>query len=277
MAVSKHVSTVIDREPHAMTRFGASPIGVIARRLDARFALDDEAVQAILRVPHRLRALKPGEYFLRENQRPLHSTVVIDGYVYRHKLVRDGGRQIVAIHLPGDFVDLQNILLDEADHNIQALTHASLCEFPHAELLELAFRHPAIGKALWREALVEASLFREWITNIGRRDARARVAHLLCELAVRREAAELGSRQAFELPMTQEQLGDALALTAVHVNRTLRALEADGLIRRSKRAVMVGNWPRLRAAADFDPQYLHLKEMAEPAELAEDDRLSARA
>ena len=266
-----------DRDSVSTARFGGAPIGMVARRLDARFALDDEAIAAILRVPHRLRALKPGEYFLRENQRPRHSTVVIQGYVYRHKLVGDGGRQIVAIHLPGDFVDLQNILLDEADHNIQALTHASLCEFPHAEMLELAFRHPAIGKALWREALVEASLFREWITNIGRRDARARVAHLLCELAVRHEAAELGSRRSFELPMTQEQIGDALALTAVHVNRTLRALEADGLIRRSKRAVTVGDWSRLRATADFDPQYLHLKEMAEPAELAEDDRWSAHA
>lgn len=275
--MSKHSTMVIDRDSSPPSRFGTTPIGVVARRLDTRFALDDDAVQAILRVPHRLRTLKPSEYFLRESQRPLHSTIVVEGYVYRHKLVGDGGRQIVAIHLPGDFVDLQNILLDEADHNIQALTHASLCEFPHAEMLDLAFRHPTIGKALWREALVEASLFREWITNIGRRDARARVAHLLCELAVRHEAAELGSRRSFELPMTQEQIGDALALTAVHVNRTLRVLEADGLIRRSKRAVMVGDWRRLRAAADFDPQYLHLKEMAEPAELADGGLLSANA
>ena len=252
----------------ATTRFGATPMGLIARRLDSRIALDDEAVRAILALPHVLRALRPGEYFLREGERPKQSTVVIEGYVYRHKLVQDGGRQIVAIHLPGDCVDLQNILLDESDHNIQALTRATMCSFPHADMLDLAFRHPEIGKALWRESLVEASLFREWIANIGRRDARARVAHLLCELAVRCEAAELGSRRSFELPMTQEQLGDALALTAVHVNRTLRVLEIDGLIRRSKRAVIVGDWARLRAAADFDEKYLHLREMAEPVELA---------
>lgn len=249
----------------AAPRFGATPMGLIARRLDSRIALDDAAVRAILSVPHEASALRPGDYFLREGARPRRSSVVIDGYIYRHKLVADGGRQIVAIHLPGDFVDLQNILLDEADHNIQALTRATLCSFPHAEMLDLAFRHPEIGKALWRESLVEASLFREWIANIGRRDARARVAHLLCELAVRCEAAGLGSRQAFELPMTQEQLGDSLALTAVHVNRTLRTLEADGLIRRSKRAVMIADWRVLRAAADFDENYLHLRAMAEPA------------
>lgn len=257
-----------------MSRFGTTPMGLLARRLDGRIALDDAAVRAILAVPHELTILRPSDYFLREGARPKRSTVVIDGYVFRHKLVRDGGRQIVAVHLPGDFVDLQNILLDESDHNIQALTRATLCTFPHADMLDLAFRHPAIGKALWRESLVEASLFREWIANIGRRDARARLAHLLCELAVRREAAGLGSRHVFELPMTQEQLGDALALTAVHVNRTLRALEADRLIHRTKRAVTIADWPRLSAVADFDETYLHLRDMAEPVELAAEERIA---
>lgn len=260
-----------------MTRFGATPMGLIARRLDSRIALDDDATRAILAVPHRLRMLRAGDYFLREGERPAWSTVVVDGYIYRHKLVRDGGRQIVAIHLPGDFVDLQNILLDEADHNIQALTRATLCEFPHPEMLEIAFRHPAVGKALWRESLVEASLFREWIANIGRRDSRARVAHLLCELAVRCEAAGLGARRMFELPMTQEQIGDSLALTGVHVNRTLRALEVDRLIRRSKRAVVIADWQALRAAADFDETYLHLQELAEPVDLASEAPIAASA
>jgi len=257
-----------------MTRFGASPMGLLARRLDGRMALDDAAVRAILAVPHELTMLRPGDYCLREGARPKRSTVVIEGYVFRHKLVRDGGRQILAVHLPGDFVDLQNILLDESDHNIQALTHATLCAFPHADMLDLAFRHPAIGKALWRESLVEASLFREWIANIGRRDARARVAHLLCELAVRREAAGLGPRDTFELPMTQEQLGDALALTAVHINRTLRALESDSLIHRTKRTVTIADWARLSAVADFDEAYLHLCEAAEPVDLAPQGRIA---
>ena len=253
------------------------PMGVIARRLDARIPLGEVATQAILSLPHRVRRLRPHEFFLREGQRPRTSTVVIEGYVYRHKLVQDGGRQIVAVHLPGDFIDLQNILLDAADHNIQALTAAVVAEFPHGDMLDLAFRHPAIGKALWRESLVEASLFREWIANIGRRDARARVAHLLCELAVRREAAGLGPRDCFELPMTQEQLGDALALTAVHVNRTLRVLTADGLIGRSKRAVTIADWPGLRATADFNENYLHLRDMAEPDVIALENRQSVRA
>jgi CRP-like cAMP-binding protein len=252
------------------------PMGVMARRLEMRLPLGDAATRAILSLPCRIRKLRPHDYLLRENQRPKTSTIVIDGYLFRHKLVQDGGRQIVAIHLPGDFVDLQNILLDESDHNVQALTAATVAEFPHGDLLELAFAHPTIGKALWRESLVEASLFREWIANIGRRDARARVAHLLCELAVRREAAGLGSRRSFELPMTQEQLGDALALTSVHINRTLRLLEMDGLIHRSKRAVTIADWQLLRAVADFSETYLHVKEMDEPVPTA-GDRMAAQA
>ncbi|MGN6375375.1 MAG: Crp/Fnr family transcriptional regulator [Sphingomonas sp.] len=250
-------------------------MGIIARRLDQRIPLDDSATKAVLALPHQVRALRPHDYFLREGQKPKTSTVVIDGYLYRHKFVQDGGRQILAVHLPGDFVDLQNILLDAADHNIQALTAASVAEFPHADLLELAFRHPAIGKALWRESLVEASLFREWIANIGRRDARARIAHLFCELGVRREAAGLGQRDSFELPMTQEQLGDALALTAVHVNRTVRGLELDGLIRRSRRAIRVTDWRGLCDVADFNPNYLHLDVLNDLGESSERTRRAA--
>jgi CRP-like cAMP-binding protein len=252
-----------------------SPMGVIARRLDTRMPLGENATQAILELPHSVRRLRPHDYFVREGQRPHTSTVVIDGYVYRHKFVQDGGRQIVAIHLPGDFIDLQNILLDKSDHNVQALTTAAVAEFEHEALLDLAFRHPPIGKALWRESLIEASLFREWIANIGRRDARARVAHLLCELAVRCEAANMGARDRFVLPMSQEQLGDALALTAVHVNRTLRLLENDGLIARTRRAISISDWPRLRAIADFDETYLHLRVAEPPARAVANDRVAA--
>jgi CRP-like cAMP-binding protein len=239
---------------------GNGAMSAVAGFLSRRSVLDDEAAAAVVAMPHTIRKLAPGEYFLREGDRPDSSTIVLDGYVYRHKIVGDGGRQIVAVHIPGDLVDLQNILLHKADHNIQALTSATLALFPHREMLALAFRHPSIGRALWRESLVEASLFREWIANVGRRDAQARVAHLLCELAIRREEAGLGPKERFELPMTQEQLGDALGLTAVHVNRTLRALESQGVIERSKRAVSVANWARLRSVADFNADYLHMRE-----------------
>jgi CRP-like cAMP-binding protein len=230
----------------------------MAERLSRGAALCAVDSAAVLAMPHSVRDYQAGQYLLREGDRPRYCSFMLSGYTYRHKFVGDGGRQIVSIHIEGDFIDLQNMLLDLADHNIQALTRTTVVQIEASLVTEHAFAHPLLGRAFWRESLVEASIFREWVANIGRRDAHSRTAHLLCELATRREAAGLGPRDLFELPMTQEQLGDALGLTAVHVNRTLKMLQEDGLITRSKRSVSVADWDRLRDAADFTSDYLHL-------------------
>jgi CRP-like cAMP-binding protein len=112
--------------------------------------------------------------------------------------------------------------------------------------------------AMWYETLVEGSVFREWVLNIGRRDARTRIAHLLCEFALRLKVAELADQTTYELPITQEQLADAVALTSVHVNRTLMKLEQEGLITRTKRIISIVDWKELIKVADFEPRYLHL-------------------
>jgi CRP-like cAMP-binding protein len=122
----------------------------------------------------------------------------------------------------------------------------------------MRFSRPAVGRAMWFQTLVDASIFREWTLNVGRRDAKTRAAHLLCEFAVRLETAGLGQRNGYELPMTQEQLADALGLTSVHTNRVLMALGSEGLITRTKRAVRIDDWPRLAEAGDFNTAYLHL-------------------
>ncbi|NIJ22936.1 Crp/Fnr family transcriptional regulator [Sphingomonas japonica] len=229
----------------------------LARRLDTPDRLEPADDTILAALPHIRRELEPGQYLVRDQGHPKYCCFLLSGFTIRHKFVGDGARQIVAINLPGDFVDLQHVLLETADHNVEALTACSVALIDAAALVDGAFASPAIGKALWRHSLVEASIFREWMANIGRRDGRARTAHLLCEVGVRRETAGLGARAQFELPMTQEQLGDALGLTAVHVNRSLRGLEAEGLIARTRRSVTVLDWNGLAAAADFDPAYLH--------------------
>jgi CRP-like cAMP-binding protein len=112
---------------------------------------------------------------------------------------------------------------------------------------------------MWYDTLVDASISREWIANIARRSAQVRIAHVLCEFGVRLEALGLGDRSSYEFPMTQEQLADATGLTPVHVNRSLKSLEAQGLLARASRYVAVGDWPSLQKAGDFDEAYLHLK------------------
>ena len=230
----------------------------VLRKFESRMAMGADDRAQIAALPFKVRTIDASTYMLREGQRPTRCAFILEGLAYRQKLTPNGEREIVSILMPGEFVDLQNLFLDESDHNIQALTDCTILMIPIDELTAVAMKHPAIGKALWRETLVEAAVLREWVANIGRRDARARTAHMLCEVAVRREHAGLGSREPFDLPMTQEQLGDALGLTAVHVNRTLKTLEAEGLITRNKRSVTVANWRGLRSVGDFTSNYLHL-------------------
>ena len=227
-------------------------------RLERLSPLDAADSAAILALPHTLRAIGPSEFIVREGVEAENSCLLRAGFVQRHKILADGRRQIVSIHMAGDMVNLQNSLLKTADHSVQALTKAEVAFIPGRAIIALASLRPAIAIAMWLDTLIDGSIFREWIANVGRRDARARTAHVLCEFGVRQEAAGLGSRRKYDLPMTQEQLGDALGLTPVHVNRTLKALENGGLIRREKRSITIADWDALRRTADFDPTYLHL-------------------
>lgn len=230
------------------------------RKLEAWSFLNDEDREALLALPHTLKTIESQTYIVREGDKPTHSCLMLSGLSYRHKIVADGARQIVSIHMAGDMVDLQNSLLGTADHNVQALTRSEVAFIPRDAIKQIAFDRPAVGLAMWYDTLVDGSIFREWIANVGRRDARARMAHLLCEFALRLEAAGMGNHMQWELPMTQEQLADCTGLTAVHVNRTLKSLDKAGLISRNRRSVTVTDWKKLAEAGDFRSTYLHLPE-----------------
>jgi len=242
-----------------------SALQPMVRKLEYWRKLDDADRQAILALPYRIKGLDRLEYIVREGEATASSCVMLSGYSIRHKTVVDGARQIVAIHMKGELVDLQNSLLGVADHSVQMLTSGRVAMIPRDEIIRVAFERPNVGKAMWFDTLVDASIFREWIANVGRRDSATRVAHLLCEFALRMKVAGLGEPTFYELPMTQEQLADATGLTSVHVNRTLKGLEANGLIDRpNPRSIHIGDWRQLASAGDFSPAYLHLddKEVA---------------
>jgi CRP-like cAMP-binding protein len=230
----------------------------VLRKFESRMAMGADDRAQIAALPFKVRTIDASTYMLREGQRPTRCAFILDGLAYRQKLTPNGEREIVSILMPGEFVDLQNLFLDESDHDIQALTRLTLAEVPIAALRLFIETCPAAGQALWIDALVESSIHREWLLNVGRRNARSRLAHLLCEFSVRFQKSTIADAIAYELPMTQEQLGDALGLTPVHVNRVLKSLENDGLIARKKRQVSVIDWPRLRDAAEFNERYLHL-------------------
>ena len=196
-------------------------------------------------------------YVVREGEIPSECGLLLSGFAYRQKIVRGGSRQIISIHIPGEFVDLQNCLLRVADHNVQALNEADIALIPKAALAELGDGHPAIGRALWLDTLIDSSVFREWVVNVGRRDARTRIAHLLCELALRLEASGTADERRCEFPLTQEQLGDATGLTAVHTNRVLQSLRQEGLISLTSRTLTVLDWTALKEVGEFNELYLH--------------------
>jgi CRP-like cAMP-binding protein len=234
----------------------------MVRKLSQHRPLDQSDREAILNLPVSPRRLKPGQYLVWDGDRPQQACLLLSGFAMRHKEAGNGGRQILSIHMRGDVLDLQNSMLGMADHNVQMLTAGEVGMIPVEAMRDIAFRHPAVGLAMWYETLIDGSIFREWLVNIGRRDARTRIAHLLCEIALRMEVAGLGRSTSYELPITQEQLADSVALTSVHVNRTLMRLEEERLITRTKREVTVIDWERLVSAADFEPRYLHLERKA---------------
>lgn len=238
----------------------SNTLAPMIRKLETWAVLSNEDRQALLALPHTLKTIEPHHFVVREGDKPTHSCLILTGLSYRHKVVATGARQIFSIHMAGDLIDLQNSLLGTADHNVQVLTRSQVAFIPRDEIKQIAFRRPAVGQALWYDTLVDGAIFREWIANVGRRDARTRIAHMLCEYALRLEAAGLGKHGEWELPMTQEQIADCTGLTPVHVNRMFKALADDGLISRTRRAVTVTDWAALALAGDFESSYLHLPE-----------------
>lgn len=234
------------------------PLELMIRNLELRTPLSQAARQAICDLPHKVQTLEPASYVVREGEPPTKCGVLVSGFAYRQKITGTGHRQIVAIHIPGEAVDFQGLFLPTADHNVQMLTRGDVAFVPRRELRALARSNAEVGEAIFAKTLVEASIFREWVVNVGRRQAPQRIAHILCELGTRLDAMDLAKDYGYELPMTQEELGDAVGLTPVHVNRTLKALAAQGLIERKKRSISFPDWQKMREAGDFNGRYLHL-------------------
>lgn len=233
------------------------PLAGLADKLRRLAALDRDDLTALSSLRVQFESVARAKSLVREGDVPERCCFLDRGYAARYKETVTGGRQIVAFHIPGDLLDIQHLLLERADHSVDTITPARVGWIVKRDLLAVASARPNIGKALWRDTLIDASIFREWVLNVGRRDARSRVAHMICEFVARSEAAGLGDRHRFELPFTQAQIGDATGLTSVHVNRTLKALDREGAIERDRAQFSVLSWERLCAIADFDPAYLH--------------------
>jgi CRP-like cAMP-binding protein len=185
--------------------------------------------------------------------------VILDGIACRYKMTSGGRRAITAYLLPGDFCDLHLSVLGHMDHSIGALTACLVADFPQALLDDLMQTRPRIARALWWSTLVDEAILREWLVNVGHRPSDRKLAHLLCELRLRLEVVGLATPQGMKLPITQEELGDTLGISSVHVNRVFQQLKQDGLVVMHGREILFPNLARLEKFGEFNSEYLHMK------------------
>ena len=240
--------------PHAMAMF--------VRKLESIASLSDEQRQAIERLPVRTHTLAARQDIVRDGDKPAHCCLILDGWACRYKLLGDGRRQIFSFHIPGDVPDLQSLHIHTMDHSLATMTKATVALIPHESLHELTLRHPDLGTLFWRETLIDACIFREWMVGLGRRSAFEHMAHLFCELYLKLQAMGLAENYRCRLPIAQLDLGDALGLTSVHVNRVLRDMRDQTLIALHAHTLVIEAWEELVRIAQFDPTYLNLERRA---------------
>ena len=230
----------------------------LIRKLETITSLSDEDKTAILSLPVKLAELRADADIVRDGDRPSQCCMLVEGFLCRYKNLPDGKRQIMAFYVPGDIPDLLSLHIEVMDHSLATIVPSRVAFIPHAALARLIEQNPRIAGAFWRDTLVDAALFREWIVNLGSRDAYSRIAHLICEVYLKLKAVELTDGNSFEFPVTQSEIGDATGLSTVHVNRSVMELRKDGLIILEKGRCTIRDLGRLEQAAMFDPTYLHL-------------------
>jgi CRP-like cAMP-binding protein len=216
---------------------------------------EEDRLRSILR---RERRFSVGEDLVSQGTRPNYSTLLIEGFAARYKTMEDGGRQITALNLSGDFVDLHAFPLKVMDHGIVAMSPCHAAFVDHADLVRITEEAPHLTRLLWLDTLVDGAIHREWIVAMGRRTKKAHLAHLICELFMRLQVVRHTEGDSFHFPLSQAEMADVLGLSIVHFNKTLQALRKEGLFTWDNRTIVILDWKRLREVAEFDPTYLNL-------------------
>src|SRR3954453_19686897 len=234
------------------------PYSRLLCRLERYGALDSEDRQRISELPLNVTNLAANQAITHQGDRPSGCVLVLGGYLYTHKIASGARRQITSFVIPGDLADLQALYLHSVDYNLSTLGPAAVAFLPHDALRDTLARSPRLAWAFWRETFIESSIFREWITNLGRRDALARVAHVVCELTARLQAVALARNLCFSIPLTQAELADACGISSVHANRVVQELRRLGLVEWDSKQVRIRDWKGLARIGDFSAEYLQL-------------------
>ncbi len=218
-------------------------------------AEDRARLDAMVRNPRQVSSRRD---LIHEGDSPNDVHLVLEGFACRYKDLPSGCRQIMAFLIPGDFCDFHVAILGEMDHGIRTLTSCTMVRIPRDTIEDLTANYPRISRALWWCTLVDEAILREWLVNMGQRPAERQAAHVLCELLVRLQSVGRATETSYVFPLTQTEFGDALGLSVVHVNRSLQHLRKENLIILKEGVLTIPDVPRLKAFAEFNPNYLHL-------------------
>jgi len=229
----------------------------LIRRLRTYEAISDEDIATIQTLPIAVRDYPAARAVVRDGQRATECCLIVEGFCIRSKTITDGKRQILSIHIPGEIPDLMSLFLHVMDHDLSTLTACRLGFINHEALRQLHRRRPVIAEMFWRDTLIDSAMFREWIVNVGQRPAPARLAHVMVELRERLRVIGRVEGNSFEMPLTQEEIGEALGITGVHVNRVVRQLREEGIVELQRGRVIVLDEGKFLQLADFDNRYLH--------------------
>ena len=229
----------------------------LIRSLEQHGPLSGHDSQLLLKALGPVRTLKAGRDIIKQGSRPNESIVLLEGIAARYILAPTGRRQLTALHIIGDFVDLHSFLLKRMDHGVTAVTDCQIAGIQHEALREWATQNPALTQTLWLSTLIDGAIHRRWLAQM-QSDAYSRTAHLICELFTRYRAIGRLRDNTLDLSVTQADMGDTLGMSPVHMNRTLMQFRRDGLITWQKRILQVHDFDRLKQIAGFDESYLYL-------------------
>lgn len=250
--------SLVTAEGQGATRIEMA-VEIMAAKLESYGRRVSEAERAELgRSVTQVTEFEPGQDIVREHEFKAQANVLLTGWSSRYIDLTDGRRQILALHIPGDFIDLHSYQLEQMDHSVRALTACQVAVIPHERLDRITEQFAHLTRQLWLHTLVDAAIMRQWMLGLGRRTALENAAHLFCELFRRLRAVGLAEGESFPLPVNQIELSEALGISPVHANRTLQELRAQGLVTLRAQRAEILDLARLEALAGFAPDYLHL-------------------
>ena len=233
-------------------------IDLFIRKLRARHDLSPEEEAALRGMRWSEQRFERGQVMVRSGEELNHSMLLLSGFAVRAKLASDGSRQIVETNITGDFIDLHGCILKRLEHEISAASRCDVALAPHDELRRITDALPRLGRVLWFQTLVDASIHREWMLVLGKKRSRSRIAQFFCEMHTRLRLVGVATKGGYDLPFSQEELADITGMTPVHLNRCLKELRDGGLVTFRNGRVDLHNSDRLGREAQFDPNYLHI-------------------